>query len=108
MKKCVQENDIFMGRATDVKIDDYSQCLEAFFFNKDEELHIYRDDDGELRGVITSEEEQDVCVDRYYKISPTKRITDGSILVKKEILEPDEDGQMCVVASRLYDIREGE
>ncbi len=92
----------------------WMECLEAWFFRKDTALHIFEGEDG-LRAIRiedaedTEEESADddrAAVLNRFRISEhldcRKRRFDrfGKVLVVKEYLQADQDGQMCVSLTR--------
>lgn len=77
----------------------WDECMEAYFFDKEGQLHIYRDED-----VLTvqkfSEIETLAMVEKKYELANTFKELGDSVVVR-EYLEPDEDGQMYVAYKRL-------
>lgn len=79
----------------------WDECVEAYFFGAEGELHIHSGDDGLLAHEFI--EKDDMCiVKRKYYIEQNKFKTMGKTVTVCEYLEPDDDGQMCVVYKRLY------
>lgn len=76
---------------------DPTELLEARFFSKDAELHIFRDNDDELKAIRISETDTG---DNYETNEVRYKICGGGVLVVKEYLKEDEDGQMCVALTR--------
>ncbi len=83
----------------------WDECLEARFFNENEEYHFIKD--GEEWNVVHITENNDdselECIDRMYILSGYGK---GSLFVR-EYLEADEDGQVCVKLTRLTGIKRG-
>ncbi len=77
------------------------ELLDARFFSKDAELHVFRNSEDELAAVLVSDEflsdEYKVCDVRYVTQQRKK-------LVVREYLKADEDGQMYVALTRAAGI----
>lgn len=73
------------------------ELLEARFFSKDAELHVFRNNDDALAALLIRDEfltdEYEVCDVRY-------ETQQGKELVVREYLKADEDGQMYVALTR--------
>ncbi|MCR5624798.1 MAG: hypothetical protein K6G11_06085 [Lachnospiraceae bacterium] len=106
-------SEIIFKECNDISEMDFNQCLEAYFFDKTGQIHLFRTDNDELKAIkITDEKDNEVdenvvTVDREFEIEP-KWLGNNKTLVKREYLKADEDGQMCVTSCRLYDVKEGE
>lgn len=83
---------------------DWEECLEARFFDKEKELHIYKEDE-ELYAVEVTEEKGQDCLVRRYQLANRFRET-GNLLCVHEYLAYDEDGQAEVKLTRLAGIEE--
>lgn len=83
----------------DVKWD---ELVEAYYFNKDDQIHIYRDDD-ELKAVLTGDIEGANIFERRYELSGRYKSL-GDTVVIYEYLKGDEDGQCYVAGTRLVGI----
>ena len=82
---------------------DWSECLEARFFSKEGEVHIYEEDDV-LKAVKITADEQAERIVKKYEINQGRFKGIGKYLCVEEYLEYDEDGQAVVVLTRLRDI----
>lgn len=86
----------------------WQECLEAWFFSPDSALHFYEGEDGQEAVRITEGEAstEEAVLEQRYRISDYKDCNDrpfsrmGRVLVVKEYLCADEDGQMQVVLTR--------
>lgn len=86
----------------------WQECLEAWFFSTDAALHFYEGEDGKEAVRITEGEAsaEEAVLEQRYRISNYKDCKDrpfsrlGRVLVVKEYLYADEDGQMQVVLTR--------
>lgn len=76
---------------------DPTELLEARFFSEDAELHIFRDNDDELKAIRISETDTG---DDYEMNEVRYMIRGGGVFVVREYLKGDEDGQMCVALTR--------
>ena len=82
---------------------DWSECLEARFFSKEGEVHIYEEDEV-LKAVKITADEQAERIVKKYEINQGRFKGIGKYLCVEEYLEYDEDGQAVVVLTRLRDI----
>ncbi|MDO5132255.1 MAG: hypothetical protein Q4D81_04620 [Eubacteriales bacterium] len=90
----------------------WRECLEAWFFSPDAALHFYEGEDGPEAVRITEGEasEEEAVLEQRYRISNYKDCNDksfsrlGRVLVVKEYLCADKDGQMQVILTRPADI----
>lgn len=81
----------------------WTQCLEARFFSRKGEMHIF-DADGEQKAVVIEDEGEGFVLEREYELArPYTRL--GKYLVVQEYLGYDEDGQIMIELTRLKDIR---
>lgn len=100
----MQVSDLFEidGSGNTARISfDPDELLEARFFSADAELHVFRNGDDELAAVLINDE---FLGDEYETFDVRYQAKKGKILVVREYLKADEDGQMCVVLTRAVDI----
>lgn len=74
------------------------QFTEARFFGEDGEIRFCRAD-GALTAVALEDEADDITMDQRAQVTAPRR--SGLWLTKRRYVQPDEDGQMCIVATRL-------
>ena len=86
-----------------MKVLDLSECIEAFFFDETGEIHIYHTEDG-IRAMEYIEEADNTVIEKLYATNKYRGEGVQNVIVR-EYLEADEDGQMCVVFSRLAGVR---
>lgn len=96
-------SDMYFGEAQTCSGIDEEQVAEAFLFDEDKELHIYRESD-ELRLVRFMESEHAAYdkIDCSYELRQKDM---GKKLIVREYLDYDEDGQVYVAFKRMIDIR---
>lgn len=83
---------------------DWTECMEARFFDEDKELHIY-EEDGKLQAVkVTEGDGKDVIVRKYQLANQFLKA--GKLLCVREYYAYDEDGQAYVSLTRLAGIEE--
>ena len=95
----------------DVNIDDLlGECYEARFFDEEREVRLLRDDDdaemtGEFGAAVLEETDAGVCIrqDKKYVLANRYKGNGKAVIIRQYLL-PDDDGQMCVVATRLVGI----
>ena len=93
---------VLLGDATQVNVN-FDELNEAYLFNKSEQIHIFKVD-GVLKGVKATEEISDEhFFDKKYKLDSKFKAL-GKIIVVREYLEYDEDGQAIVSYTRLLDV----
>ena len=100
---------ITLNDATQVKWD-LDELSEAYLFNKNEQIHVFRSDDG-IRAIYFCEDQEDQpkdygYFDRKYKLDGKFDKNARKALIIRDYLEPDEDGQAFVSYTRLYDVIE--
>ena len=103
----VYENSAMLfGQTEELREVDWEQLQEAFFFDNNAQLHIFRDED-ELKAIIIEDEEGDEYQLRTYLLNRTDARTSavGKELVVKEYLEQDEDGQVYIKCTRMIDVK---
>ena len=77
------------------------ELLDARFFSKDAELHVFRNSEDELAAVMISDE----FLDTNYETCDVRYVTQQKKkLVVREYLKADEDGQMYVALTRAAGI----
>ena len=86
------------------------ECYEARFFDEEREVRILRDDDdadmtGEFGAAVIEEADAGVCIrqDKKYVLANRYKGIGKSVIIRQYLL-PDEDGQMCVMVTRLVGI----
>ena len=77
----------------------WSQCNEARFFSEDSELRFFRDGDNWIASRLSDDPEDKSC-DIKYELD-NRFVSVGKVIIVREYLKPDEDGQMFIVAKRL-------
>lgn len=92
-------SEVILCRIEQVKGLDFAECIEARFFSKDKELHLFETEEG-MRAVEVSDDGDSDCIIKKYELAP-KFSTAGKVLVVKEYLDYDEDGQAVVGLTRL-------
>ena len=92
-------SEVILCKTEQLKELDFAECTEARFFSKDKELHLFETEEG-MQAVEVSDEGTDDCMIKKYELAP-KFSTAGKILVVKEYLDYDEDGQAMVGLTRL-------
>ncbi len=83
-------------------------CFEARVFSDSMEI-LFLSAEGEKQAFLLADDKKDagVHIDREYELAYKYRGL-GSRIIEREYLEPDEDGQMNVVAKRLVAAGKGE
>ena len=86
------------------------ECYEARFFDEEREVRILRDDDdadmtGEFGAAVLEEADAGGCIrqDKKYVLANRYKGNGKAVIIRQYLL-PDDDGQMCVVATRLVGI----
>lgn len=94
--------------ASEAEEINWDECLEVRFFSNSAEIHFFRRDSDWEAVLIEDDAEQD-CIDRWYQLSRKYKHSSktGKILVR-EYLAYDEDGQACVVCTRLAGLKQEE
>lgn len=95
----------------DVHIEDLlDECYEARFFDEEREVRFLRDDDdadmtGEFGAAVLEEAGVGSCIrqDKKYVLANRYKGSGKAVIIRQYLL-PDDDGQMCVVATRLVGI----
>lgn len=95
---------LLLCKTSELPEPDWEECLEARFFDREKELHIY-EEDGELLAVEITEEDPEDCLIRRYQLANRFRGA-GKLLRVHEYLDYDEDGQAFVSLTRLAGIEE--
>lgn len=94
---------VLFGRVEEVlEQADWRECMEARFFNQAGELHLF-DYNGRKKAVCVMDG-QGEQIQREYELAGIFQKC-GKYLTVKEYLEPDEDGQMVTVMTRLSGVR---
>ena len=85
------------------------ECYEARFFDEEREVRFLRDDDADMTGEfgtsVIEEADAGSCIrhDKKYVLANRYKGSGKTVIIRQYLL-PDEDGQMCVVATRLVGI----
>ena len=94
---------VLLKRAEGFKVDE-ADCCEAFFFGKEGQCHIFRDDTGLRATVISDYEGKEVkSIVKEYELAGCFK-GDVSRVKVKEYLKTDEDGQIFVAGKRLLEL----
>lgn len=91
-----------LDRVSAVSSIEWDELIEAYFFNSDSQIHIFREDD-EFIAVLTDDMEDCHTFDRKYSLAG-KYQNQGKCVIIREYLKADEDGQSYVAATRLLGI----
>lgn len=78
----------------------WEECMEARFFSKDKELHVFEGEDGKKAVLVQETDAENMQIKKYVlngKVSPSGKKT----LLVTEYLAYDEDGQAYVELTRL-------
>lgn len=89
--------------ASSISSIEWDELLEGYLFNRDSQIHIYREEDELLAVLITDDVEDAHIIDRKYEIAK-KYKTIGKNVIVREYLKADEDGQSYVAVTRLVGI----
>ncbi len=95
---------LFFCRTADLKTPDWSECLEARFFDSEKELHVYGED-GAMQAVKVRGTADDDCLVKKYELDGKWSM--GKYLCVCEHFAYDADGQAYVALTRLAGV-EGE
>lgn len=95
-------SEVILCRMEQLEEFDLKECMEARFFSKDKELHIFEAEDEKCAVEITDNGRED-CILKKYELAP-KFSEIGKNLVVQEYLDYDEDGQAVVALTRLRGI----
>ena len=116
-------SDILFCKTKDLPQTDWSECLEARFFDQEKELHLF-EEDGRLKAVRITEavdrqamQEEEAAGDVFVTFESCDRLIKkyqlqdryqklGQTLCVCEYLSYDEDGQAYVSLTRLAGIEE--
>lgn len=86
------------------------ECYEARFFDEEREVRLLRDDDdaemtGKFGAFVIEEAGAGSCIrqDKKYVLANRYKGNGKSVIIRQYLI-PDDDGQMCVVATRLVGI----
>lgn len=97
-------NEILLCKVSELPKVNWDECMEARFFDKDKELHIY-EEDGRLQAAeVTEMNGEDYLVKKYQLANRFKKA--GDLLRVHEYLGYDKDGQAMVKLTRLAGIEE--
>ena len=97
-------SDMKLVAVDGLELPDWDECIEAYFFNEDGQLHIYRNEEEQLIGVVMEEKKDLNYHDVTYALAENKKIFAGDKVIVREYLDVDEDGQTFVAYTRLKSI----
>lgn len=92
-------SDVELIRTESLTEIDWEECLEARFFSKDRELHVFEAGEGKRAVLVSDEGDEDRIVKRYEMANRFRE--KGRILDVVEYVDYDGDGQMRVCLTRL-------
>lgn len=95
-------SDFKVGKPNEIGAFDKGDCLEARFFSKDKEIHVFREND-EL--ICIESKDGGTFYDTEYEMENRFRLA-GKYVVVRTYLDIDEDGQCIVSGTRLVEIKE--
>ena len=95
-------SDMLLKRTVDISDMNLDEVVDARLFSETGELHIFNDD-GKMRFVRVTDEEDDTSIEEAYIIGNRKNVIGKRILVKKYI-NFDDDGQAYVYLTRLMGV----
>ena len=84
---------------SDVSTVNWKECSEARFFSNDGELRFFKNGEEWIVSEIL-DEEGDTYFDIRYELDNRFKSVGRSVVIR-EYYEPDEDGQMVIVAKRI-------
>ena len=95
----------------DVNIEELlDECYEARFFDEEREVRMLRAEDdadmmGEFEAAVLEEAGVGSCIrqDKKYVLANRYKGSGKAVIIRQYLI-PDDDGQMCVVATRLVGI----
>ena len=93
---------VVLGKTLEMKEIPEDRILELRFFNRDQEIRIYRDGD-QLNAIRVRDGDYPDFIDSRHKINP--QFGDYS-LVKRQYIDFDEDGQAYPVCTRFLELEE--
>ena len=92
-------SEFIFDRVDKISGINWDECMEAYCFGENGQLHFYKEDDEMSVTEFEDTEDLKVVERRYSMASAFKGI--GKNIVIKEYLEADEDGQTYVAYKRL-------
>lgn len=95
-------SQVKLCKTEELKETDWEECLEARFFSKDKELHIF-EDEGEKKAVEVNDDGQDDIIEKKFQLDNKFKEVGNCVLVQ-EYLAYDNDGQVRVELTRLKGI----
>lgn len=98
-----QISEVIFDRIEQIVEINWEECLEGYFFDENTQIHVYSTEDG-LQAVFFAEPEDVEYIDKDYKLSNKYRNV-GEKIRKREYFDYDEDGQVYVAYTRLFDVK---
>ncbi len=98
-------SDVLLEKTDALLGMDPEEFLEARFFSKEEEMHVFRRN-GKLQAVLVDDGAFSDSIDRVYFLGGGFRKT-GERLRVRQYLSQDEDGQTYIALTRLAGIERG-
>ena len=100
-------SELRLCMANEVSKADFDECMEARFFSKNGEIHLFPQE--ELAYKIVDTEEKPNVSDIKYTLKLNHVVSDTlssnkTTLVVRRYLSVDDDGQTYIAKTRLYDI----
>lgn len=96
-------SEVILNQTAQVSEIDWKEVQEAWFFGEQGQLHIYRDEDLLSAVLIDDAELSDAhTLEKAYRLMDKfRKVTGKKMLVVKEYMDFDEDGQAYVAYTRL-------
>ncbi|KQC83995.1 hypothetical protein [Butyribacter intestini] len=96
----------YFGKICSLAEINWEECLEAYFFNKTGQMHMYESESSEMEVTVFQEEQNNAYnyIDHKYEIANTFKAETGDIVVVREYLNVDIDNQTFVEYTRLLDV----
>ena len=95
-------SNVILERLENITEINWDECIEAYFFDNDTQIHIFDTEDG-LQAVCFRESSDAESIDKEYDLSGRYQNI-GKRIKKREYLDYDDDGQVYVSYTRLIDI----
>lgn len=92
---------IVWGNPSEVSVN-WDECTEAYLFNEKEQIHVWNDGMEHKAAKLAGEDATDHYIDK--KLLLADRFGKDKMLIVREYLEPDEDGQVFVAYTRLLSV----
>ena len=92
-------SSISLYKTGEYTMDTLDSCAEARLFSGDVEMHLFPADDMAI--LVNDDEQQDDSIITKYSLSRKYIRGENNVLLVKQYLKPDSDGQMRVYLTRL-------